>query len=108
MPTAKYALSIDAPLAVADYASVTYTEMVTGTIVPANPSVDVTLAQPGITNIDLIYLKPTIAMTIKMNGSATAHTLDANQPFFCAGTNITAITYSSAADGTLTYILAGA
>ena len=108
MPTAKYSLTIDAPLPVADYASVTYTEMATGTIIPANPSSDVTLAQPGITTIDLIYLKPTIAMTFKFNGSATAFTVDANQPFFSAGTAVTAITYSSAADGTLTYVLAGA
>ncbi len=108
MPTLKYALTVDAPLAVADYASVTYTEMACGTIIPANPSVDVTLAQPGVTTIDFLYLKPTIEMTFKFNASATAYTVDANQVWCMTGTAITAITYSSAAVGTLTYVLAGA
>jgi hypothetical protein len=107
MPTAKYGLTI-AEEEVSDYATVTYTEVAKGTIIPANPSVDVTLAQPGVTTIDFIYLKPTIEMTFKFNASATAFTVDAGKEFFCSGTAITAITYSSAAVGTLKYILAGA
>jgi hypothetical protein len=108
MAALRYSLTIDGPLAVADYASVTYTEVVSGVIIPANPSVAVALAQGGVTTIDVVYLKPSIAMTFFFNASATAVPVDAGKELFMSGTAITAITYSTAADGTLTYLLAGA
>lgn len=107
MPTAKYALTIDSPLAVADYASVTYTEMVTGTMVYAIGA-DVALGLGGVTTCDFIYLKGTTAFSVKFNGSATAFPVDANMPFFCAGTAITAATITNVAECTLTYVIAGA
>lgn len=57
----------------------------------------------GITTIDILYMASDQALTYKINGSATACTLDANGVVVLWGTAITALTVSNASGSTANF-----
>ena len=111
MPTLKYGLSVDAPIAVADYASVTYTTSTALVHTEATGTTDTALSMGDVTTADVVYIKSDKALTLNINvNTGTDIPLDANQPFFMGGTAITALYISNASGSTanVTYFLAGA
>ena len=109
MSTTKYSVTIegDSIPPVAAYGSISHNETTCFTQ-DFNTVTDEAIDLGSITAVDWIYLNPSAAATIKINSSATAYTLDASKPFFHAGTNITAVTVTTAGDCRMTVILGGA
>jgi hypothetical protein len=80
--------------------SASYTGATLQELVLATGSTDTAVALGGVTTIDILYIKSDQALTLNINAdSGTNIAIDANKPFFMAGTALTAI-YLSNASGT--------
>lgn len=101
MPTLRWSLTLDGPVAIAKYGSITYTESFYQEVEEATGTTDTALAVGGVGTATALYFESDQALTLNLNSNTgTDISVLANKPVTLTGTSITALYISNASGST--------